>query len=106
MSFSVKIAQAGKKPELLLFYLSQAATKTTRLLLLYLQQMALLWLIPTTLSRGVGNDVSWFEPTSAELHQTGTFEGRTNDWAIAPLWRVAFLGNWLQFKVDDGSDQV
>ena len=23
---------------------------------------------------------AWFEPTSVELHQTGTFEGRSTDW--------------------------
>ena len=28
--------------------------------------------------------VAWFEPTSVELHQTGTFEGRSTDWATAP----------------------
>ena len=28
--------------------------------------------------------LSWFEPMSAELHQTGTFEGCSTDWATAP----------------------
>ena len=28
--------------------------------------------------------LSWFEPTSVELHQTVTYEGRSTDWAIKP----------------------
>ena len=32
----------------------------------------------------VRDDMSWFKPTSAELHQTGNFEGFSTDWATVP----------------------
>ena len=44
-----------------------------------------LQIFPTTLCRGVirEREMSYLEPM-AELHQTGTYEGRFTDWATAP----------------------
>ena len=52
--------------------------------------MALQGFFPSTLWCRVSEiwcdiSLSWFEPTSVELHQTGTFEGRSTNWATAPL---------------------
>ena len=33
----------------------------------------------------------WLEPTSVELHPTGTFEGRSTDWATAPRLYLAIF---------------
>ena len=55
-------------------------TTSSQTAFLYLQQMALLGYFPTTLCCGVITEMTclWasLEPTSVELHQTGTFEGR------------------------------
>ena len=34
---------------------------------------------------------AWFQHTSVKLHQTGTYEGHSTDWAIAPCLIIIFL---------------
>ena len=34
---------------------------------------------------------AWFQHTSVKLHQTGTYEGHSTDWATAPCLIIIFL---------------
>ena len=55
-------------------------------------------IFPTTFTAG------WFEPMSVELHQTGTLERRSTDWATAPRQITGTKTGHLWLLDDDFPD--